>query len=283
MSLVFLNGEWCPIEDAKISVLDRGFIFGDGVYEVIPVYRRRPYREPQHLARLQYSLNGVRIANPYSNEDWSRHIQQIIERHSFEDQAVYIQVTRGVAPRNHPFPEAIAPTVFMMSNPLKRPSSEQVEHGVRAVSMEDQRWLHCDYKTTALLGNVLACQYAVDHQAIEVVQFRNGLLTEASSSNVMIVQDGCILAPQKNHLILHGITMNGVEEVAHRIEVPFEYTDISEEAVRTADEVWLTSSAKEVVAITTLDDKAVGTGKPGAVFKRIYTALQDDIAGYVAS
>lgn len=279
MSTVFLNGQWGPIENATVSVLDRGFIFGDGIYEVIPVHRRKPYRMRQHLTRLQYSLDGIRIANPYSVEEWIQHIEYIIAQQPFDNQAVYIQVTRGPAPRNHAFPEVVTPTVFMMSNPLKSPSAEQIEHGVRAISVQDQRWLHCDYKTTSLLGNVLAYQHAIDHQAVEVVQFRNGFLSEAAACNVMIVREGTIIAPQKNHLILHGITMDGVLEAAHRIGVPVKQEDIKEETVRTADELWLTSSTRDILAITTLDGHRVGSGVPGLVFKRVLTALQEDIEG----
>ncbi len=277
MSTVFLNGEWLPIERATISVLDRGFIFGDGVYEVIPVYQRHPYRMMPHLVRLQYSLDGIRIKNPYSESEWVDLIKNIIALHDVNDQAVYIQVTRGVAPRGHNFPVEGVPTVFMMSNPLKRATVQQVEQGIRVVSIQDERWLHCDYKTTSLLGNVLASQYACDNDAMEVVQFRNGFLTEASSSNVMIVQNGELVLPRKNHLILHGITMEGVTEVAQREGIVVRYEDIPEAAVREANEILITSSTKEVLAATIFDDQPVGQGNPGPVFKRLYAALQRDI------
>jgi D-alanine transaminase len=277
MANVFLNGAWLPIEQATVSVLDRGFIFGDGVYEVIPVYQRRPYRMMPHLVRLQYSLDGIRIKNPYSENEWVDLIKQMIAQYDFNDQSVYLQVTRGVAPRGHNFPKDTAPTVFMMSYPLKRATAQQVEEGVRVVSVQDERWLHCDYKTTSLLGNVLASQYACENDAMEVVQFRNGFLTEASSSNVMIIQNGELVLPRKNHLILHGITMQGVTEMAEQEGIVVRYEDIPETAVREADEILITSSTKEVLAATIFDDQPVGQGSPGPVFKRLYAALQKDI------
>ncbi|MES2205249.1 MAG: D-amino acid aminotransferase [Pseudomonadota bacterium] len=278
MSNVFLNGVWLPIEKATVSVLDRGFIFGDGVYEVIPVYHRRPYRMKPHLLRLQHSLNGIRIKNPYSDNEWVDLINKLISLQNFDDQSIYFQITRGVAPRAHNFPkDEVSPTVFMMSSPLKRSTKQQVEQGIRVVSAQDERWLHCNYKTISLLGNILASQYACDNDAMEVVQFRNGFLTEASSSNVIIVQNGELVIPQKNHLILHGITMEVITEIAQQEGIAVRYEDIPESAVRKADEILITSSTKEVLAATMLDDQPVGQGVPGPVFKRLYTALQKDI------
>ena len=179
---VYLNGQIIPIEDAKISVLDRGFIYGDGVYEVVPVYARRPYRMPQHLARLQRSLDGIRLTNPHTAAEWEAIVRDLVARMAFADQAVYFQVTRGVAKRDHAFPAGVKPTVYMMSNPLVLPSAEQIERGVAVVTGVDERWLHCDLKTTSLLGNVLARQMAVDAGAVESVLFRDDFLTEASAS-----------------------------------------------------------------------------------------------------
>src|SRR5664279_2907115 len=201
---VYLNGKFLAPEDAKISVLDRGFIYGDGVYEVVPVYRRKPYRMDRHLSRLQRSLDGIRLANPHTDDEWAAIVTEQIARMPFDDQAVYFQVTRGVAKRDHAFPAGATPTVFMMSNPLVLPTSEQVERGVAVVTAVDERWLHCDLKTTSLLGNVLARQLAVDAGATETVLFRNGLLTEASASNVLIVSNGVIVAPPKDNQILPG-------------------------------------------------------------------------------
>jgi D-alanine transaminase len=273
--IVYLNGEFMPLENARVPVLDRGFIFGDGVYEVIPVYSRRPFRLAEHLARLRRSLEAVRLEAPLADAEWIRLVQQIIERNPAEDQAVYLQVTRGVARRDHAFPKAVVPTVFMMSNPLVTPSRDLVEKGGSAVTATDFRWLRCDVKVTSLLANCLLRQRSVDAGADEVVMFRDGYLTEASSSNVFAVRAGVLLAPPKNHLVLPGITYDVVLELAAATKVPVEVREISEDEVRSADELWLTSSSKEVLAVTTLDGRPVGSGKPGPVFRIIYGAFQE--------
>ena len=276
---VYLNGQFVALADAKISVLDRGFIYGDGVYEVIPVYRRRPFRMPQHLARLQYSFDGIRLANPHSSAQWQSLIADLIERQPFDDQAVYLQVTRGVAKRDHAFPTGVTPTVFMMSTPLAVPTREQVERGVAVVTAQDNRWLRCDLKTPSLLGNVLMRQRAVDHSAIETVMFRDGHLTEASASNVLIVRDGNVIAPPKDNLILPGITYDATLEVAKAAGVPLQVRAIPHAEAMAADEMWLSSSTKEVLAITTVDGRPFGGGKPGPVFRRVYEAFQKAKAG----
>jgi len=272
--IVYLNGEFVPLADAKIPVLDRGFIYGDGVYEVVPVYGRRAFRMPQHLARLQYSLDGIRLANPRSNGDWDALIAELIARQPFADQAVYLQITRGVAKRDHAFPAGVTPTVFMMSNPLVVPSREQVERGVAVVTAQDNRWLRCDLKTTSLLGNVLMRQLAVDRDAVETVMFRDGHLTEASASNVMIVRDGRIIAPPKDNLILPGITYDATLEIAKGAGVALDVRAIAHAEAMAADEMWLSSSTKEVLAITTVDGLPFGGGKPGPVFRRVWDAFQ---------
>ena len=271
--IVYLNGEFLPLADAKISVLDRGFIFGDGVYEVVPVYARKPFRMPQHLARLARTLDGVRLANPHPDR-WAKLIADLIARQPFEDQAVYLQVTRGVAKRDHTFPQGASPTVFMMSNPLALPTREQVERGVAVVTADDNRWLRCDLKTTSLIGNVLMRQYAADHDAIETVMFRDGHLTEASASNVFVVRGKTVIAPPKDNLILPGITYDATLEVAKDADVPLEVRPVSREEVFAADEMWLSSSSKEVLAVTRVDGKPFGSGVPGPVFRRVYEAFQ---------
>jgi len=271
---VYLNGGFLPLADAKISVLDRGFIYGDGVYEVVPVYGRRPFRMPQHLRRLQYSLDGIRLANPHPVATWEALIGDLIERQPFADQAVYLQLTRGVAKRDHAFPQGVAPTVFMMSNPLALPTREQVEHGVAVVTAQDNRWLRCDLKTTSLLGNVLMRQLAVDHAAVETVMFRDGHLTEASASNVLIVRDGIVIAPPKDNLILPGITYDAALEVARDAGVPLEVRAVTHAEAMGADEMWLSSSTKEVLAVTTIDGRSLHGGQPGPVFRRVYAAFQ---------
>jgi D-alanine transaminase len=271
--IVYLNGEFTPLRDAKVSVLDRGFVYGDGAYEVVPVYRRKPFRIAEHLARLAHSLGGIRLADPHP-ERWAGLIAELVARQPFDDQSVYLQVTRGVARRDHAFPANVTPTVFMMSNPLALPTREQVERGVRVITAQDTRWLHCDLKVTSLVGNVLMRQLAVDHGAVETVMFRNGYLTEASVSNVLIVRDGGIVAPPKDNLILPGITYDATFQVAKAAGVPAEIRAVSHAEAMGADEMWLSSSTKEVLAVTTVDDAPFGNGTPGPVFRRVWEAFQ---------
>jgi D-alanine transaminase len=272
--IVYLNGALLPIEEAKIPVLDRGFIYGDGVYELIPVYGRRPFRLPQHLARLQRSLDGIRLANPHTDAEWTAIIADVIAKQPFEDQGVYFQVTRGVAKRDHTFPQGVAPTVFMMSNPLATPSAEQVERGVAVVTADDNRWRRCDLKTISLVGNVLMRQLAADANAIETVMFRDGWLTEASASNVLIVIGGTIVAPPKDNLILPGITYDATEEFARAAGLPFAMRPVSKAEALAADEMWLSSSTKEVLAVATLDGKPFAGGVPGPRFRAIHALFQ---------
>ena len=272
---VFLNGEFLPLAEAKVPVLDRGFIFGDGVYEVVPVYSKVPFRLEEHLARLERSLAAVGIRNPYTREQWKAFVAGIVERQPFEDQGVYFQVTRGVAKRDHAFPKNAEPTVFMMSNPLVPPPTALVEKGASAITARDNRWLRCDIKSISLIGNVLLRQLSAEADAIETILFRDGNLTEASSSNVFVVKGGVIYSPPKNELILPGITYDVVVELARANHMPLEFRAISEAEVRGADELWVTSSSKEVLAVVQLDGKAVGYAEPGPVFKRMFKLYQD--------
>ena len=273
--IVYLNGRFLPIEEAKIPVLDRGFIYGDGVYELIPVYKRRPFRLPQHLVRLQHSLDGIRLANPHTEAEWTSIVSEVVARQPFEDQGVYFQVTRGVAKRDHTFPAGVAATVFMMSNPLSTPSAEQVEKGVAVVTADDNRWQRCDLKTISLVGNVLMRQFAADAGAVETVMFRDGNLTEASASNVLVVMHGVIVAPPKDNLILPGITYGAVYEFARDAGMPFEMRPVSRVEVQVADEMWLSSSTKEVIAVTAMDGRPFSTGVPGPVFRKMYALFQE--------
>ena len=264
-----------PLAEAKVPVLDRGFIFGDGVYEVIPVYSKVPFRLEEHLKRLERSLGAVGIRNPYTLEQWRGFIANLIEHQPFEDQAVYFQVTRGVAKRDHAFPKDAQPTIFIMSNPLVPPPRPQVERGANAITARDNRWLRCDIKSISLIGNVLLRQLSAEVDAVETILFRDGKLTEASSSNVFIVDNGIILSPPKNELILPGITYDVVVELARGHGLPLELRDISESEVRAAAEIWVTSSSKEVLAVVQLDGEQVGDGRPGPVFRRMYQLYQD--------
>ena len=273
--IVHLNGEFMPLADARVPVLDRGFIFGDGVYEVIPVYSRHAFRLVEHLHRLQKSLDSIRLANPHSDAEWSQLVHEMIERNDGDDQSIYFQITRGVAKRAHEFPAQVKPTVFMMSTPLVTPPQEQIDHGIACITGTDFRWLKCDVKSVALLGNCLLKQTAVDAGAAEIVLFRDGHLTEAAACNVLVVQDGVLLAPPKDNLILPGITYNVVLELAAANQIPLEMRAASEQEVRAAQEIWITSSTKEVLAVTRLDGAAVGDGKPGPLFRRMHALYQD--------
>ena len=272
--IVYLNGQFLPLSGAHVSVLDRGFIYGDGVYELVPVYGREPFRMPQHLQRLKRSMEGIGLSNPHSSAEWERIIRDLIARQPFPNQGVYFQVTRGVAKRDHAFPTGITPTVFMMSNPLATPTREQVDEGVAVVTAEDNRWSRCDLKTISLLGNVLMRQLAAERGAAETVMFRDGLLTEASASNVLVVIDGTIVVPPKDNLILPGITYDATVEFAHEAGVPLVTRPIPKAEALGADEMWLSSSTKEVLAITTVDGKSFAGGKPGPVFRRLWDVFQ---------
>lgn len=273
--IVYLNGKFLPIEQAYVPVLDRGFIFGDGAYEVIPVYSRHAFRLREHLNRLQHSLAGLRITNPYSLDEWSSLLQELITKNEAEDQSLYLHITRGVAPRDHAFPKNATPTVFMMSNPLVTPSKQQCETGVSAVSAVDIRWDRCDIKAIALLPNVLLRQIAVDVGAAETILFRDGILTEGAASNIFAVEKGVILAPPKDKHMLPGITYDLVLELAEANGIPVNIGYFDEARIRAADELWITSSTKEILAITSLDGKPVGKGKPGPLFHRMYDLYQD--------
>jgi D-alanine transaminase len=273
--IVYLNGEFMPLENARIPVLDRGFIFGDGVYEVIPAYSARPFRLPEHLARLQRSLDSIRLKNPMSDAEWTRLVHDLIARNAGDDQSIYLQVTRGVAKRDHAFPPEAKPTIFAMSSPLATPSRESIENGVPAITAVDFRWLMCDVKSISLLGNCLLRQAAADAGAAEVVMFRDGFLTEGSSSNVFIVKNGTILAPPKTNLVLPGITYDVVLDLAQAHGLAREVRPVAEQEVRSADEIWVTSSTKEVLAVSKLDGKPVGAGEPGPVFRRMHQLYQD--------
>lgn len=271
---VYLNGNFVPLSGAHVSVLDRGFIYGDGVYELIPVYGREPFRLPHHLRRLQRSMDGIGLANPHSDAEWERIVRDLVARQTFADQGVYFQVTRGVAKRDHAFPKGIAPTVFMMSNPLPTPTRDQVERGVAVVTAEDNRWRRCDLKTISLLGNVLMRQLAAEQGAVETVMFRDGFLTEASASNVLVVNDGTIIVPPKDNLILPGVTYDATVEFAYDAGIPLVTRPIPQAEALAADEMWLSSSTKEVLAITTVDGEPFADGKPGPVFRRMWDVFQ---------
>jgi D-alanine transaminase len=276
--MIYLNGEFMPIEDAKISVLDRGFIFGDGVYEVIPAYSRRPFRLAEHLARLQASLDAISLANPLDDARWSELVGRIVAGNPWEDQNVYLQITRGVARRDHAFPKGLKPTVFLMASELVTPSAELMKSGAKAIVLPDFRWLRCDIKSTSLLGNCMLRTLAAEAGCVEAILVREGEMTEASASNVFVVKNGTVLAPPKSHLILPGITYDVVLEILRGNAIPHEVRPVKEAELRSADEIWVTSSSREVLPITTLDGKPVGhgesAGRPGPVGAKVHALYQ---------
>lgn len=278
----YLNGEFLRLSEAKVSVLDRGFIFGDGVYEVVPVYGRRLFRFQEHMARLERSLQKVRIPNPYDEMGWLDRIRQLVadhaDRHDAEDQLVYVQVTRGVAPRDHVMPVRLTPTVFMMTSTMKPATAEQRHHGVACVTARDFRWERGDIKSISLLGNVLARQISADQGAAETILFRDGFLTEGSASNVWIVHEDAVLGPPKSEHLLEGIRYELLAELCEELGLGFNLRPLSEAEVYAADEILLSSATKEVLPVTRLDGEPVGhgagKGKPGPVYARLYEAYQ---------
>jgi len=271
---VYLNGQFMPLAEAKVPVLDRGFVFGDGVYELVPVYSRKPFRLDEHLRRLQGSLDGIRLANPHGMAAWRELIVRLIELQDFADQSVYIQITRGVAPRDHAFPKGVPPTVFMFAQPLLTAAPAQKAAGVCAVSAVDNRWQRCNIKAISLLANILLRQQAVDMDCAETVLLRDGFLTEGAASNIFVVKQGVLLAPPPSHLMLTGITYDVVLELADAHGIPTEQRDISEAELRAADELWMTSSTKEIMPIVTLDGIPVGVGEPGPLARQMDALYQ---------
>lgn len=274
--IVYLNGQFMPIEEARVPVLDRGFIFGDGVYEVIPVYSRRPFRLAEHLRRLRQSMDSIRLQNPYGDEAWAQIIAELVAHGENEDQSLYLHVTRGVAKRDHAFPNPpVAPTVFMMSNPLVTPPPALLESGIACITAPDNRWLRCDVKAISLLPNVLLRQLAVDAGCAETLLIRDdSFMTEGAASNIFAVKDGTLLAPPKDNLMLPGITYDVVLELAASDGIPCEVRRVAKREVFGADELLLTSSTREVLAITRLDGKPVGDGRPGPMFARLHRLYQ---------
>jgi D-alanine transaminase len=273
-----LNGDLQPLSQAKISVLDRGFIFGDGVYEVIPVYGRRLFRFEEHMARLARSLDKLRIPNPHSRDGWLRQVRTLVAAVPADDQLVYVQITRGVALRDHVMPEGIAPTVFIMSNAMKPPTLEQRHQGVSCITARDFRWERGDIKSISLLGNVLARQMSADHGAAETIMFRNGWLTEGSGSNVWVVHEGAVLGAPRSEHVLEGIRYELLRELCEEEGIAYNLRPIAEDDVRTADELMISSASKELLPVTRLDNQPVGhgalRGKPGPVYARLYEAYQ---------
>ena len=278
----YLNGEFTELPNAKISVMDRGFIFGDGVYEVVPVYQGQLFRFAHHMARLDRSLSEMRIANPLSHAQWAEITLNLVASYAQStgataentDQLIYIQITRGVAMRDHVMPTDISPTVFVMTNVMKPPSEQQRSQGVACVTADDFRWQKAHIKSTSLQGAVFARQISFDADAVETVMFRDGYFSEAAACNVWVVKDGKVLGTPKDNLVLEGIRYGLIEEICQAQGIGFELRRVSLAEVQGADELLLSSATKEVLPVTQLDGKPVGTGKPGPVYARLYSGYQ---------
>ncbi len=259
-----------------MSPLDRAFLFGDAVYEVLPIYASRPFRLREHLDRLNRSLAGIRMAAPLSHRDWAELCQELISRNSAHDAYLYLQVTRGAEfGRNHAWPEDLQPTLFAYVTALEPILPAFLEQGVSAVTATDTRWARRDIKSTALLANILLKKLASDAGAFETIMLENGALTEGSSTTVHVVKDGVIHTPPNGHHILPGTTRDVVTELAARLGLRSESGRVSEAALRAADEIWLAFATRGVLPVATLDGSAVGSGKPGPLFKRVSAAFTD--------
>lgn len=279
----YLNGEFTLLPDAKISVMDRGFIFGDGVYEVVPAYGGQLFRFAEHMARLDRSLAELRIANPLTRAQWAEVAQQLMATFATAqgvdvnalDQLIYIQITRGVALRDHVMPTGITPTVFVMTNIMKLPTEAQRSQGVACVTADDFRWEKAHIKSTSLLGAVFARQISHDAGALETVMFRDGFLSEAAASNVWVVKGGKVLGTPKDSLVLEGIRYGLIEEICRTRGIPFELRRVSREEVQDADELLLSSATKEVLPVTLLDGRPVGSGRPGPVYAQLMAGYSE--------
>jgi D-alanine transaminase len=283
LPICHLNGEYLPLKEARVSPLDRAFLFGDSVYEVVPVYSGRPFRLRQHLERFDRSMREIRMAPALPHGEWAKIAAELIARNAADDAYLYMQVTRGAEfGRNHAWPEDMKPTVFAYCSVLEPLSSELTERGVTAVTAPDERWARRDIKATALLANILAKKVSQDAGAFETILLEDGKLTEGSSTTVHVIKDGVVRSPPNGHQILPGTTRDVVSELAATLSIPCESRPISEAELRGADEIWLAMSTRGVVPVTRLDGRPVGAGVPGPLFSRISTAFQlyiRDLAG----
>lgn len=275
MSRVYLNGAFIDPEQAAISPFDRGFIFGDGVYEVIPVFGGRLFRLPHHLQRLQDSLKAIELANPLSRAQWGEVLQRLVDEAGGGDQYIYVQVTRGVAPRNHAFPRDVPPTVFAYAQAKPFPEADADQPGIAVITAEDIRWQRCDIKSTSLLGAVMLREQAERAGAIETILLRDGLVTEGAATNIFIVINDVLVTPPKGRFILPGITRDLLLEIAREHGIAVEERDVREAELASASEVWITSSTNEIKPVGTIDGAPVGNGRSGPVFRHVYSLYQN--------
>jgi len=275
MSVVYLNGEYLPLEEAKVSVLDRGFLFADGVYEVIPAYGGHLLRLQEHMNRLQTNLDAIRLDNPMSIEEWHKIFAKLLKDNPSEDQSVYLQVTRGVAAkRDHGFPDDVTQTVFLMVNNIESVNKEELRPGISAITLDDIRWKACNIKSISLLGNILLRQQAHDQNAAEAILINDGNAVEGAASNIFIVKDGVIITPPTSFCLLPGITRDLILELAEKHKFKYEVRDVAENELFSADEIWLTSSTKEIMPVIELNAKAVANGQSGPIWERMIDVYQ---------
>ena len=286
MATAYLNGDFLPLSEARISPLDRGFLFADGIYEVIPAYRGVLFRLDEHLARLQQSLNGIELANPRTDQQWRSIFDTLLAKNGGGNLYIYLQISRGApAKRDHAFPQtAVPPTVFAMTGQIATPAADMPDtaSGVAAITLDDIRWSRCDIKSVALLANVLLREQAVRQGAAEAILIRDGFATEGAASNFFIVRQGCIISPPKSHLILPGITRDLIIELAKKHDMPVAEQEITEADLKSADEIWLSSSTKEVVPVVSLNGHPLADGRPGPVWRRMahhYVAFKRALCG----
>jgi D-alanine transaminase len=276
MSTAYLNGVFLPLDQAHVSVMDRGFLFGDGVYEVIPVYGGKLFRLGHHLKRLQNSLDAIRIGNPLADDGWESMLEQLVAGNEGCDQTVYLQVTRGVAPRrDHAFPVACHPTVFAMCTPSMVSRDIDHEPGVSAITLADIRWQHCNVKAIILLPNILLRQQAIDADTAEAILLKDGYAIEGAASNIFIVVDGTLKTPPNSAALLPGVTRDLILELAMANGIPCREAEIPVEELAGSDEIWLTSSTREISPVIRLDDRPVGNGKPGPLWNRMIRLYQN--------
>lgn len=281
MAIVYLNGAFLPSEQAFVSVLDRGFLLGDGVYEVIPAYHGRLFRFDEHMRRLQNSLDAIRLANPLPVAEWERLLSQLVQQNGGGDQSVYLQVTRGAAPqRDHAFPKVIKQTVFAMTSPITPAAADLAARGVAAITVEDTRWKLCNVKAITLLANVLARQEALDHGCAEAIFVRDGWVTEGAAANIFVVRDGALITPPMGPFLLPGVTRDLVLELAIASGVTCHEEDFTVPQMAAADEIWLTSSTREILPIVRLNDTPVADGTAGPLWRKmrlVYSAYKENL------
>ncbi|NCN44034.1 MAG: D-amino acid aminotransferase [Piscirickettsiaceae bacterium CG_4_9_14_3_um_filter_43_564] len=283
VQIAYLNGDYLPLEKAKISTQDRGFLFGDGVYEVIPVYQKQIFTLDAHIERLKHSLEATSILNPLTDNDWQKLLYKIVHLHPWQNQYLYIQVTRGVQLQRDHLPEPdLTPTLYIYSNELKPLASTIVENGISAITLEDIRWLRCDIKAITLLPNILLKMAAQQQGAQDAILIKpDGQVAEGTSNNVFILKDQTLFTPPNGTQILPGITRSVILKLAESHQIQFIEKPLSQKDLETADEIWLTSSTKNAVPVTQLNNQPVGNGRPGEIWQRFQCYFDREIQTFI--